>query len=256
MIELKAGTLVLGVDAADGGRISSLVVDGTERLVTDGDRASGHGAFPMIPWSGRVRHGRFRFRDVDYQLPVSKPPHAIHGTAYKMPWSVVEHDRESVRMEVELGEPWPFGGKAVHTVHVAPQTVHAVLEVHAADRPMPAMAGWHPWFLRPVELKVEAMSMYLRDHEGMPAGTLVAPPPGPWDDCFTGLAAPPVLTWPDGVNLAMASNCPTWVIFTEPQHALCVEPQTGPPDSFTIAPRVVEPGRPLIAAMSWRIGHR
>ena len=40
------------------------------------------------------------------------------------------------------------------------------------------------------------------------------------------------------------------MIFTKPDHALCVEPQTGPPDEFNLGARVVEPGTPLIAEMT------
>jgi aldose 1-epimerase len=32
---------------------------------------------------------------------------------------------------------------------------------------------------------------------------------------------------------------------------VCVEPQSGPPDGVTIAPEVVEPGRPLEHHMRW-----
>ena len=33
--------------------------------------------------------------------------------------------------------------------------------------------------------------------------------------------------------------------------ALCVEPQTAPPDALNTGPAIVEPGRPLIAEMTW-----
>jgi aldose 1-epimerase len=59
-----------------------------------------------------------------------------------------------------------------------------------------------------------------------------------------------VLRWPDGVVLTVTSSCDHWVIFTEPDHALCVEPQTGPPDAFNLAPHIVEPGTPLVAEMT------
>jgi galactose mutarotase-like enzyme len=34
-----------------------------------------------------------------------------------------------------------------------------------------------------------------------------------------------------------------------PKHALCVEPQSGPPDGFTLAPLVVTPASPLRRTM-------
>ncbi len=115
---------------------------------------------------------------------------------------------------------------------------------------MPAMAGWHPWYRKPVDLEFTAAKMYEKDDEDIPTGRIVAPPPGPWDDTFTGLAGPPVLRWPDGAVATITSSCDHWVIFTRPDHSLCVEPQTGPPDEFNSGPQVVVPGNPLTAEMS------
>jgi aldose 1-epimerase len=60
-----------------------------------------------------------------------------------------------------------------------------------------------------------------------------------------------VLRWPGFLELTIESDCPAWVVFTEPDHALCVEPQTAPPDALNGTPAVVEPGRPLVAEMAW-----
>ena len=95
--------------------------------------------------------------------------------------------------------------------------------------------------------------MYLRDAAGITTTERVSPPPpGPWDDCFTDLRRPPVLRWPGFLELTIESDCPAWVVYTEPEDALCVEPQTAPPDALNTGPTVVEPGRPLIAEMTWR----
>ena len=77
---------------------------------------------------------------------------------------------------------------------------------------------------------------------------LVVPKPHPWDDCFVGVADAPIVTWPDGLSIMVSSDCDHWVVY-EPDHALCVEPQSGPPDGFTLAPRIVDPDRPLSRTM-------
>jgi aldose 1-epimerase len=92
--------------------------------------------------------------------------------------------------------------------------------------------------------------MYLRDAEGIPTGQRVAPGAGPYDDCFTGMSRPPTLTWPGALRLSLTSSCDHWVVYDQPEHALCVEPQSGPPDAFSLCPRVVEPGEPLIERFS------
>jgi aldose 1-epimerase len=41
------------------------------------------------------------------------------------------------------------------------------------------------------------------------------------------------------------------VVYDQPEHTVCVEPQTGPPDALNLGPVVVTPDRPLTAAMTW-----
>ena len=250
MFELTAGDVVVTVSESDGGRLASLVVGGHERLVS-GNSASdplSWGAYPMVPWAGRVRDGVFRFEGQEWQLPINFETHAIHGTCFGRAWTVVSDGS----LTIPLGPTWPFGGHAVHRFDLTPAALTCTLEVHAEDRPMPAQAGWHPWFVKPVDLEFHAEQMYEQDAEGIPTGELIPPPSGPWDDCFTGVAEPPQLTWPDGLTLTIESECDHWVVYDRPEHATCVEPQTGPPDGFNVVPRVVEPGEPLVATMTLR----
>jgi aldose 1-epimerase len=194
-------------------------------------------------------------------LPILMPPHAIHGTVLDRPWRVVD-DRT---ITTELGPGWPFGGRAVQRFELAAGRFTSRLEVHA-DEPMPASIGWHPWFQRqprPVgpdagsavqqaELELDAGAMLRRDAAGIATDELVIPPPrGPWDDCFTDLRHPPIVRWPGFLELTIESDCPVWVVYTMPTDALCVEPQTAPPDALNHAPAIVEPGRPLSAEMTW-----
>ena len=245
VLTLTGDDLIVTLDPVQGGRIASIVAFGDERLVSPplGDpapRPSSWGAFPMIPWAGRIQHGKFTFDGVDYDMPINHPPHAMHGIVYTSEWTALDANT----MRLDLADPWPFGGHTIHHGSVEGNTATFRLEVHAADRPMPTMAGWHPWYRKPVDLSFTAAKMYERDDEDIPTGRLVDPPPGPWDDTFTGLAGPPSLRWPDGVTATVSSTCEHWVIFTQPDHALCVEPQTGPPNEFNMKPQVVAPARP------------
>ena len=76
-------------------------------------------------------------------------------------------------------------------------------------------------------------------------------PPGPWDACFFGLTSDPLLAWPSALQLTVSSTFDHWVIFTKPEHALCVEPQSGPPNQFHREPHVLEPGEALIGSMTF-----
>lgn len=251
MIERVAPGVSLLLAPEHGGRVAQLTVDGFDLLVGPGDSETHPmlwGSFPMVPWAGRLRHGCFRFAGQTYQVPTDLPPHAIHGTTYRRAWAV-EPDGS---LAVELGEPWPLGGHARQRFELAAGELTCTIEVHAGAGAMPAQAGWHPWFRRPCHLEIHAGAMYATDAEGIPTGLLTAVPPGPWDDCFTDLIGPPRLAFPSGPVVTMHASCADWVVYDRPEHALCVEPQTGPPDAFNRAPHVVEPGAPLVATMTWR----
>jgi aldose 1-epimerase len=131
--------------------------------------------------------------------------------------------------------------------------------VHASRDAMPASCGWHPWWHRdigrgdPVELELHADAMYVKDDVDIPTGELASVTPPPWDDCFTELGAPPaVLRWPGAATVTIETDCPCVVVFTEPELALCVEPQSAPPDALNLAPHVVSPGSPLIVHATFR----
>jgi aldose 1-epimerase len=55
--------------------------------------------------------------------------------------------------------------------------------------------------------------------------------------------------------LDLSSDCQYWVVYTEPTHALCVEPQTDAPDAFNRFPTMIAPGNSLEAwfDLSWRL---
>ena len=251
-MELRSATAVADIDL-DGGRLGSLLIDGLEIMVTDGDKPTRWGSFPMIPWCGRLPHGRLDFDDAGYEFPLTSPPHANHGRTHLQRWTEIADGT----IRTELGEPWPFGGHAVQRFGVTDHSFAVTAEVHAGDRSMPAMAGWHPWFRRtldrgaPAEVSFDATSIYAVDDDQIPTGELVPVPPGPWDACFVGLAGDPVIDWPGALRLTVSSTFDHWVIFTKPDHALCVEPQSGPPNEFHLAPHTLGPGEALIGSMTF-----
>jgi galactose mutarotase-like enzyme len=105
----------------------------------------------------------------------------------------------------------------------------------------------------PVEVDIDAESMWVRGADGVPTGDLVSPPPpGPYDDCMTDLRRPPVLRWPGAIQLTVETTCDDLVVFDHPTHAVCIEPQTGPPDALRLTPVLVEPGWPLVAEVAFR----
>jgi len=258
-IAISSGKATITLDPDRGGRIGSFEVDGLQLLVTAGDRATDWGCYVMAPFAGRIRNGRFTFKGTEHQLPRNMAPHAIHGTVFDSRWAVEEHETDRAVLTCELGPDWPFPGRVTHEVLVTDDSVELRLEVTAHDEAFPASCGWHPWWRRrlsrggPVQVDVDAESMWVRGPDGVPTGDLVSPPPpGPWDDCMTDIRRAPVLRWDDAIEITVDTTCDDLVVYDEPTHAVCVEPQTGPPDALRLTPVLVEPGWPLVAEVAFR----
>ena len=247
-MRMDAGPARMQVDPRCGGRIASLQVDGREMLVTEDTDPRGWGAYPMVPWAGRIRSGQFVWCDQTIQMPINLAPHAIHGTVLELAWRV--KDRQT--LVCDLGPHWPWSGRTESRFELSPDALKWTIEVHADEESFPVVVGWHPWFRRelgpnvPVQLVLEAEQMYTKDEHGIPSGSMHAPNAGPWDDCFRGLRANPILRWSDGFAVEVQSSCDHWVIYNEPPHAVCVEPQSGPPDAFNLGGfAVASPGHPV-----------
>ncbi len=254
---IRAGDAIASFDASDGARLVSLEVAGFE-IIVDDQESLGRGCYPMVPWAGRVNRGRFEFAGRTHQLPVTHGDHAIHGTGFTSGWSLVSKGERSITMALNLVAPWPLGGRVEHRASIGDDHLHLELEVFAGHDAMPAMVGWHPWFHRTLAGSDAALDfgparMYEVSNM-IPTGELIAPSPPPWDDCFTALGREPVITWSNVLELAMSSSCDHWVLYTKPDHALCVEPQSDAPDAFNRAPEVIEPGSSLVATfdLRWR----
>lgn len=257
LLRIGEGDLQVEVAPQAGGRIAQIHKDGVAQLVGPDDgwpAAIAWGCYPMLPWVGRIRHGRFAFGGRQWQVPANMGGHAIHGVSMWMPWQVDAHDARSIDMTLQLPRDarWPFGGRARQRIEVeGPGRLALGLSLRAVAGPMPVAMGWHPWFRKPERLEFHPSAIYPRDAEGIATLPTVAPTPGPWDDCF--LNTREVVLHRAGQRVRLASDCDHWVVYDEPAHTTCVEPQTCPPDAFNLMPRVLAPGEVLEAwfRMEW-----
>ncbi|MFJ4922470.1 aldose 1-epimerase [Streptomyces sp. NPDC088725] len=260
-IRLAAGNAELTINPANGCRISSLSVDGTE-LLRQGER---YGCFPMVPWVGRIDHGQFRNGGAVHQMPLNSPPHAIHGTGRDTAWRRVRpradvdesEQRSKAAFTYDLAEPWPYTGRVTQTFELTPDSLSLALAVETYDTSFPAQAGWHPWFRRNLggaDARVDFTAEWQeeRGDDHLPTGRRIPPRPGPWDDCF-GMpdGVDVTLTWPEQLELKVASRAEWVVLYDEQEEAVCVEPQSGPPNGLNTAPQFVTPLEPLEVATTW-----
>jgi aldose 1-epimerase len=248
--KISSSTVTCVVDANHGARLSSLVVNNHELLVqanaeTKLSDPMSWGAYPMAPWAGRVRDGAFAHDGTAHQLRLNKAPHAIHGTVFDKSWAITSATSSSATLTTDLGEHWPLGGSVEHRVSLSDNVLECQLTVTAGARSMPVQVGWHPWFVRPVMLTCAFGKMLVRDDHGIPSGETISPTPPPWDDCFTSARTSPFLNFGNGTAITIESDCEYWVIYDEPDHAVCVEPQSGAPDGFNLEAQVIQPGQSL-----------
>lgn len=262
-LTLSVGEVIVTVHPDAGARIGQILVAGQPLLIDVPLDERPHpmlwGSFPMAPWAGRIRGGRFSFDGVGHQLAINhhdgpdpRNEHAIHGLAFDRPWHV--HEVHGTSCTCSLGFDWEFGGVVTQTVTVHDDRVAVTLVVESTGVAFPAEVGWHPWFRKPDRLEFTPTAMYRRDDVGIPTGELVEPSDGPWDDCFVN-ADPVVLRYdrPTAPLVRIESDCDHWVVYDHPSDATCVEPQSGPPDAYNLSPHLVSPERPLTRTMtiSW-----
>jgi aldose 1-epimerase len=259
------GSASLVLVPAVGGRARSLVVNGLELLAKDVDHGVGWGWYPMAPWPGRLRDNAVVHAETSYPLPESLESWAIHGTVYEAEWEVESRAQgsdgagtwDSAVLGVDLAEPWPWPGRVRQTWRLTPESLETVLEVSSNGAEFPAEVGWHPWFRKelasggPAELNLPATQMYERGADYLPTGRLVPRPPGPYDDAFPLPGGEVGLTWPGALRLTCQTDCACVVVFDQRPAAICVEPQTAPPDGINTGPTLVRPGHPRVARAVW-----
>lgn len=257
LLRIARGRLAVDIAPAAGGRLAGIACDGVEQLVGAGQvgaAAIAWGCYPMLPWAGRTRHGRFAFGGRRYALPCNLGGHAIHGVGFTMPWRTDAHAPAHVELSLDLPEDarWPFGGSARQRIEVGGDWLRLELSVAAGARAMPVALGWHPWFRKPERMTFSPEGIYPRDADGIATRALAPVPPGPWDDCFLNRA--PVLLHRAGRTLTLSSDCVHWVVYDVPAHATCIEPQSAPPDALNGDAQILEPGesRSIRYLMAWR----
>ena len=266
MPTLSAGPATAVIDVDDGCRLASLsFVEGLELIGGDdeapADSPFHHGAFPMAPWAGRIRRGRFTFDGRAYELPINFEGHAIHGTVCDRAW--IGHRRPPARVALRSRRPVAVpAGTPLQRAELHPDRLRLELEVHAED----ATDAGHDRLASVVPPRASVArrrrsssapsASTARTTRASPTASSSGPTPAPPVRSTTASRASvgtPTITWSGVGRLEVESDASHLVVYTAPASAVCVEPQTGPPDAPNLGrATVVEPGRPLTAWMELR----
>lgn len=248
-----------------GLRIGSLVIHGNELLVRENGHPATWGIFPMAPWAGRLAGATFTdLSGVAHRFPPTWGDHAFHGRLYQhaaIEQSVAGDGRSAV-MYAPLDQTagWPLNARAEVSAALQGSAASGALTISlaiTAEVPQLVTVGWHPCFRR---FLLDASLRTERGVEGVlsftPSGVLARDPAAPglhlvnevlpardggvalpgagatWDDPFVGVSAPPQITWGDELSLTLTAGSAAthWMVY-DPDDALCVEPQVGPPDA-------------------------
>jgi aldose 1-epimerase len=289
LIALNCGNLQLGISPTFGGSICHFYsLDKGVR--TDWMRAADEQAlavgsplnmasFPLVPFSNRIRNGRFDFQGKSVRLPLNfgDHPHTIHGFGWQNPWQVKDQTETGLRLQYNhKADAWPWSWSAQQVFELTGTSLTLDLSVtNNDDSDMPAGLGLHPYFPRDGGAIVTAAvdAMWQVDDEVMPLD-LVKPttPADPssgmqvndiaLDNGFTGWQGRAEIRWPTRDKaLVMSGTGPLdqLVIFTpDKEDFFCVEPVSHGTDAINAGDGpgnmlVLKPGETISASVRFEI---
>lgn len=249
MIALRSGGSEVLVDPQSGGGLCAWRRRGRDLLrpspvpVQDPLELA---SFPLVPFSNRIDHGRFRHSGRLIQLAPNwtRDPHTIHGFGWTSPWSIAACTPTSARLELhhEAGE-WPWSFHAEQRIRLESDALELSLALtNGGPDPMPGGLGQHPCFPRPPGTVLEAAtrSVWLTGPTGLPERCVAVPRAWQFDGMrsldglaldhvFGGWNGRALLRWPDGGCLAINADpvAAFLVVYAPVEPALvCLEPVT------------------------------
>lgn len=115
-------------------------------------------SFPLVPYSNRIRGGRFRFRGREVSLSpnMAGDPSPLHGQGWLAPWEALRGDHDvQMRFRHEAGEwPWTYEARQYVTLSDSALAIRLVCRNLSAE-PMPCGLGQHPYFPCTPETKLD-----------------------------------------------------------------------------------------------------
>ena len=256
----EIGGSIAGFRSQIDGRVVDWLRPADPAALARGD-ATGFACFPLVPYSNRIRDGRFTFEGREIRLPrnFGDHPHSIHGHGWQAPWQVAEAAADAAVMEYRhRADDWPFDYTARQHVRLDDEGLTVTLElVNRGDGAMPAGLGLHPYFPRTPETQVlaEVSELWRVDAEVMPLARVRPEGAGDpsrgvfadrvaLDNVYTGWDGRATIEWPerraklDMTAFEPASRAPLGflVLFTPAgEDFFCVEPVSHCTDAFNMA---------------------
>jgi aldose 1-epimerase len=261
-IALRSAGLEAHFQPYHGGRLVSLrherlghILHPLAQAITDPLDWPKGGAFPLLPFHGRLKGGWFSDLGETYVLTGNpfKGGDALHGPAQRRPWAVdgVTHASLDLGLDYVADRDWPFSFRAEQhfTIDRCSLTVTLVI-CNTGHSDMPAGLGWHPYFACDVTTDVycDASTRWLNIHMPEQGGSRearedkTAPiPRHPFTDHVSGWTQV-TLALASGVVSLSASDVFSHVVLHRTADYMCVEPVTHVAGVFALAPEMREQG--------------
>ena len=166
LITLTAGRLELVLAPEVGGSIASFDRLENGRKISILRRSEGEPAnvleaasFPLVPFSNRIRNGRFSFRhhNVTLAANMTGDPSPLHGQGWLAPWKMLRSNSRSSELEYvhEAGEwPWRYEARQSFALDERGLTLDLTCR-NLSDEPMPCGLGQHPYFPCTAETRLD-----------------------------------------------------------------------------------------------------
>jgi aldose 1-epimerase len=208
--------------------------------------------FPLVPYSNRIRGGRFTFAGRTVTLPATlDDPNYEHGHGWRRKWRLVEHrEAAAVRRYRHAADAWPWSYEAEQAIALESGCLAIRISLrNLSAEPMPAGFGLHPYFPATpwTHVQADVTGMWETDAQVLP--TRHVPPPAganpatgfdvreaAFDNVFTGWTRRARITWPDaGRQLEIEAEAPLdfLVLYTPSgEPFFCAEPVSNITDAF------------------------
>ena len=156
-LTLAAGNLRLVLNPSIGGSISAFEsVDGNSnrpilrKCNSKSQNVLDAASFPLVPFSNRIRGGRFTFRgrEVRLQPNMAGEPSPLHGQGWLGAWRVDQamDDRAVLSFYHKAGEwPWDYKARQEFALDEAGFSSRLTCS-NVSEQPMPCGLGVHPYF--------------------------------------------------------------------------------------------------------------
>ena len=189
-IFLREGALTVGIAPECGGALTRFDMRVGDSLIDvlrpaldqsiSGVCALGSSCFPLVPYGGRLREGRFRFGGNEYRYPLNAAPerHSSHGDGWTRPWDLLHLNRRTAIMRLPAEDSAPLRYVCTQSISVDSERVRIVLSSrNVSAQPIPMGLGLHPYFANRAQaaLTVALPVHWQWDHELMPVAKQINP---------------------------------------------------------------------------------